>query len=393
MATITPTGDEPATGPIGADLDVSSPELPPLIPAAQRDSAVRGGAAYRAPDASYVGWRPNADLEAQLPGYLQQTGLTRGEMLKRLQDTAAAKQAVAGSDMLLTKIRAAAARSRSASSLIDAAKALSARTIVAQLDDPVGADVGGTYGNGLHLITIDVENAQTPRQASTIWAHESVHAIVRANGFYERLEQRGVSRKIASFADEALAFAAQSQVERELGLKPRRGTQPTMKAWLDSALSNELYLKRYGLDPASVTPAMRASMLEEMTRMRTILQPHVALPPMVAARPSTAPAAAPRPSGPSGAPKTPVVPARTIASPAPAAPTQPEQPVRTLQTRLAEMTRRMNAASDFDTKNRIFHEYFDRAAEASKEIYFGTFMDNLPHADKERVLAFLRSVA
>ena len=105
---------------------------------------------------------------------------------------------------------------------------------------------------------------------------------------------------------------------------------------------------------------------------------------------ASTPAAARTPAATTTAPVTAPTPAPAAAKPDPARPKQ-----SALDAKLAEMTTRMAKASGFDAKNKVFHEYFDAVPDsdkATRTAFFGTFMSNIPKADADRVLAFLKAV-
>jgi hypothetical protein len=82
-------------------------------------------------------------------------------------------------------------------------------------------------------------------------------------------------------------------------------------------------------------------------------------------------------------------------APSPTAPASAALAGAALDAKLAEMTTRMAAASGFDAKNAIFHEYFGAVPEAdvaTRQQFFFTFMSNIPKADQDRVMRFLEGL-
>lgn len=66
-----------------------------------------------------------------------------------------------------------------------------------------------------------------------------------------------------------------------------------------------------------------------------------------------------------------------------------------LDAQVGEMVRRMAEKPDFDGKNAVFHEYFDKVPEsdvATRQAFFLNFLHNIPKSDADRVMAFLKAL-
>lgn len=94
-------------------------------------------------------------------------------------------------------------------------------------------------------------------------------------------------------------------------------------------------------------------------------------------------------------PTTSVAAANETAPTAPAGKSTTPPPNAALDAQVGEMLTRMAQKPDFDGKNAVFHEYFDKVPEsdvATRQTFFFNFMANIPKADAERVAKYLESL-